>query len=149
VEEELADTRADSFTSGFGDGYKKGMEDAKALHAQMDALRLIPVSPECRFDPESVLFAKPVNNGVRLFLGDWELPNEDVRVLKGEAEALRNGRLWRIMQETVRYKANELGLVKSKTWEETLSAKMMLHNLGLLESQIDAIDKATLKEEQS
>lgn len=77
----------------------------------------------------------------KVFLGKEELSLTDLRQLKIEAEALQRFRLWHIMQETVKQKAVEKGMLHSTDWESVLSGKLMLHNLGLLQSIVDLVEK--------
>jgi hypothetical protein len=87
-------------------------------------------------DTTQVLY---VDKGVILLAGQ-PISEIEVQNLKEEVKALKNFRMWRILQETVRVKAIEKGLLNATNWEETLSGKMMLHNLGLLKSIVDVID---------
>lgn len=72
-------------------------------------------------------------------IGEVELQN-----LKQEVRTLKQLHIWRIMQETVRNEAIEYGFFSSTDWERTLAGKMMVHNLGLLKSMVDAIEKYTI-----
>lgn len=82
-------------------------------------------------------------DGKDLLIGGNKMSDIELKNLKEEVKALKNFRVWRIMHETVRHKAIEKGILLSNEWEETLAAKMMLHNLGLLKSVLDVIDRFT------
>lgn len=74
-----------------------------------------------------------------IFLGSSKITDIEMKNLQQEAKVLKNFRLWKVLQETVRQKAVEKGVVESTNWEQTLSAKMMLHNLGILKSIVEVL----------
>lgn len=43
------------------------------------------------------------------------------------------------MQETIKQKAIEKGMLQSTDFEQVLSGKLMLHNLGIMNSIVDLI----------
>ena len=150
LHDDIQDITADAFTSGFGDGYKRGFEDAKERSkAQVEAAhqlladttgREIPL--DFQVDLHEVVDVRKQGGKLRLFIGGFQCTDSEVKDLKAQATLLQPTRLWRIMQETVKQKAIEKAVIDSKTWEETLSGKMMLHDLGLLRSIVDAVEKA-------
>ncbi len=77
----------------------------------------------------------------KILLGSEVITETELRNLQGEAKALKNMRIWLILQETVRQKAIEMGFVQAETWERTMSGKMMLHNLGILKSIVETLIK--------
>ena len=77
----------------------------------------------------------------RMYIAGNELTEIEVKNLQQEVQAIKSFRIWEIMQETVKQKAVEKGFIESLSWEQTLSGKMMLHNLGLLRSIVDVIEK--------
>lgn len=90
-----------------------------------------------------MLEAKANNHGqVRLYLDGQLLSKQDISQLKEEVRLLLSFRLWRIMQETTKQKAVEISLNRSTKWEDVLAGKMMLHDLGILHSIVEAIDNA-------
>lgn len=96
-------------------------------------------------DELSVIAAKlDKANRIRIFIGGKLADKSELQRLKQEAELLLSSHLWSILTETVKSKAIDQSLRESKTWEEVLSGKMMLHNLGLLESTVRAIEKAAI-----
>lgn len=74
-----------------------------------------------------------------LFMGE-PLTDLELQNLKQEARTLKHFRLWHVFQETVRQEAIEQGLVNATNWEMTLSAKMMLHCLGIMASIVNVLD---------
>lgn len=72
-------------------------------------------------------------------IGETQLQN-----LKQEAKVLKTFYLWHILQETVKQEAIKKGINESTEWEHTLSAKMMLHNLGIIKSIVDVFDVYTI-----
>ena len=143
---DINDLRAESFTSGFGDGYKKGFEDAKtAASGQVAYLESRnPIPLDFQVDLHDVVDLRKEGGKLFLFIGGLKATQDQVRELKNQAIVLQPTRLWRIMQETVKQKAIEKAVIESKTWEEALSGKMMLHDLGLLRSIVDAIEKSDI-----
>lgn len=77
----------------------------------------------------------------RVFMGANEITPIEVKNLQEEVRALKNFRIWKVMQETVKQKAIDKGFYEALSWEETLSGKMMVHNLGILKSIVDVIDR--------
>lgn len=92
-------------------------------------------------DPTQVL--QVAKNGMLLLNGE-PITEIELTNLQQEVKALKNFRVWRIMQETVRERAIEKGLLTSTKWEETLAGKMMIHNLGLLKSIADVLEGYTI-----
>ncbi len=79
----------------------------------------------------------------KLPIGEIELKN-----LKEEVKAFKNFRLFKVFNETVRHQAIEKGMINSQKWEETLAGKMMLHNLGILNSILSNIELANIPQKQ-
>lgn len=88
-------------------------------------------------DPKQVLV---VTKERKMVVDGEVLSDIEIKNLQDEVKSLKNFRIWRIMQETVKHKAVEKGFIESLSWEQTLSGKMMLHNLGLLRSIVEVID---------
>ncbi len=95
-----------------------------------------------RVEEYSVLRAS--TKGV-VFMGTEPITETELKSLKEDVKTLKSLRLWPILHETLRQKAIEKGLVDSKTWEETLSAKMMLHNLGIITSILGVIERTEIR----
>lgn len=74
-----------------------------------------------------LLFGEPIT--------EIELDN-----LRAEALSIKSFRIWRIFQETLKQEAIEQGLVNADKWEMTLSAKMMLHSLGIMASIVRVLE---------
>lgn len=150
LHEELNDEKADAFTSGFGDGYKKGFADAEELTKQRMEFqaKFNPQSEKTKLDllinPDHILDAKKTTDGLVLYLNGRQLEPEEIGRLKGEMDLLRPTLLWSIMSETVKQKAIVKAVLDSKEWEETLAGKMMLHVVGLQLSILDLIEKAII-----
>lgn len=90
-----------------------------------------------RVDPKEVLVADKMKG--LLFMGET-LTDLELANLKQEAQTLKHFRIWRVFQETLRQEAIEQGLVNATNWEMTLSAKMMLHCLGIMASIVTVLD---------
>lgn len=151
--QDILDLAQEKYTMGFGDGYKKAFElkydmenrtgeAINKLEGKLDqALR--PLIHPYKFeavDPTKVIEAVRLPNGVVIMkIEDKPISDLEKEQLVAEADYFTRSNLWRIMKETVKNKAVEKGIENSKTWEETLSAKMMVHNLGIMESIINRI----------
>lgn len=89
-------------------------------------------------DPLQVLI---VTQDRKMLLGDEPITDIELKNLQSEVKALKNFRIWRIFQDTIKQKSIELGFVKADNWEQTMSGKMMLHNLGILRSVLEVIER--------
>ena len=74
-----------------------------------------------------------VNKGM-LCIGGKVATNQEVRNLISEVKALEQFRIWKIMNETVRSKAMDVGFNKSVTFDDLKTCKLMLYNLDILNS---------------
>lgn len=74
-------------------------------------------------------------------MGGELITNEEIANLKQEVILLRQTRIWKIFQETLRQYAIEKAFNDSKSWEEVLAGKMMMHNLGVMQTIVDLIEK--------
>jgi hypothetical protein len=88
-------------------------------------------------DPLEVLV---VTKDHKMFIGSEPITEIELKNLQQEVKALKSFRVWRILQETIRQKAIEKGLIQSVVWEETLAAKMMIHNLGIIKTIVEVLD---------
>lgn len=91
-------------------------------------------------DPLDVLV---VDKDRKMSLGGAPITDIELKNLQQEVKALKAFRLWGIFQETIKQKAIDRGFLESLDWEQTLSGKMMVHNLGILRSIVEVIEKAT------
>lgn len=64
---------------------------------------------------------------------------EALRELKSQAQVLQKMDIWKVMQETIKQKAIDLALKGSTEWNHVLPGKMMVHNLGVLNSIVEAL----------
>ena len=150
LEEELHDEKSDAFTNGFGQGYARGGADAKAVweadrNFQKQFETVYPTA-ECAVSLVDVLDARPDGSGgYRLYIGGQEASRETVTQIKAEVEFFERSRLWYILQETVKQKAIEKAVLQSTKWEECLAGKMLLHDVGLRKSMLEAVKRADTK----
>ncbi len=77
----------------------------------------------------------------RVYLAGKMITNDEARQLRVEAKALESLRIWKILQETARQKANEKGMTESTNWEHTLFSKAMLHVIGIQQSIVNEAKK--------
>ncbi len=75
-----------------------------------------------------------------IFLGGEKLTQQDLTNLQAEIKSLKQFKIWRILQETLRHKAVEKAITQSENWEQVLSGKMMLHSLGVMKSVVHVLE---------
>lgn len=83
---------------------------------------------------------KQEKDRLHVLLGGKEIGESEIKQLKVEADILQRSNLWRIMQETVKAKAMDKAFTQSTNWEQVLSGKLMVHNLGIQQSIVKLID---------
>lgn len=76
----------------------------------------------------------------KIYLNGEPLSQIDVQNLQAEIKSLKQFRIWRILQETLRHKAIEKSITQSENWEQVLSGKMMLHSLGVMKSIVQVLE---------
>ena len=85
-------------------------------------------------------------NGV-IKLGDNPMTKQELAVLKGDIKTFKQMSFLGVLFETIRQKAIEKSVINSdvtstgQTNLELLAGKMMLHNLGIIKSIIDLVEK--------
>lgn len=144
--EEIIDLSQDRYTQGFGDGYKMGGD-----HASEHFNKTLASLESPKGDMPSDWFVDPaevisVVSG-RLFRGSDELAPAEIKSLKAEVKLIANTRIWQLATTTLRQKAIEKAVLHStdlqstKGNEQVLAGKMMIHNLGILKSVFDVVEK--------
>lgn len=93
-------------------------------------------------DPNEVIRATAdrVGNSVSIKLGDKELSTSEVRTLKEEVKWYRQSNLYKIFQNTLKNKAQEVMFTKSITFDDMKSGKMCLLNIDIQENILKAIE---------
>lgn len=95
-------------------------------------------------NPDDVL---TVSESKIVYLNGEQLSALEIKELKAEAKAIKNMKLWSIMQETLRQKAIEKSVITSDASvlrdvnPELISGKMMIHSLGIMKSIVEVMDK--------
>ena len=77
------------------------------------------------------------------YLGGKAITNEERKQLRTEAKLLKTLRIWKVLQETIRQKSLEKGMIEATEWEHVLFAKAMLHDLGIMQSIVKQLEKET------
>jgi len=80
-------------------------------------------------------------DGLTISIGGEKLTQQDLTNLQSEIKSLKQFRIWRILQETLRHKAVEKSITQSENWEQVLSGKMMLHSLGVMKSIVHVLEQ--------
>jgi hypothetical protein len=65
--------------------------------------------------------------------------------LKHEASHLKETELWKIFDNTLRSHAHKMMFVKSETFEDVLSGKLMLYNLDVQKKILDTLSEIQLQ----
>lgn len=112
-------------------GYRYGVNDVEEKYHSF-------AKESWHVEPYDVL---KVNQLGQVFLGGEPITENEMNELKAEVAALKGFRLWDVFQETIREKAIDTAVLKSHNYEETLSGKLMIHNLGIMKSIVETIDK--------
>ena len=148
--EEMISERSANSTQAFAQGYSYGKQEDKATNeliiqsfkdeiARLKVFKPIDIE-RVAVRPEEVM---KVEKGV-CYLGYNPITTQEADVIKNEAQLFKKTLLYRVLQETLKQKAIEKGMILSQNFEETLAAKMMLHNLGIERSLIDICASLTI-----
>lgn len=113
-------------------GYAQGYNDAENIYKERQVL----LEREWFVDPFTVFSVNPQG---RLYIGTQEVSDAEVRSIQEEIKFFDKTRLWQIFQGTIRQKAIDKSVIGSSTWEEVLAGKMMIHNLGVMQSILNVI----------
>lgn len=137
---DILDLTSEKYTQGFGDGYQVGFNESKKL-SDVEIAKVM--SAQSIYPEDWVLQEKDVltKEGGLLYLGGEEITPEILKQLKAEATAIKNFKLYKVICETLRQKAIEKAVLKSTDFDQTLSGKLMIHSLGIINSVVDEIDK--------
>lgn len=100
-------------------------------------------------DPEEVLHIAEVRqpNGAMvkvIMLGDEKITAGELQALKEEVIYFENTRLKRVFENTVREKSIESAFVKSLTYDDAKTGKLMVLNLDILERIAQTIKDARI-----
>lgn len=100
-------------------------------------------------DPEEVLHIAEVRqpNGAMvkvIMLGDEKITAGELQALKEEVIYFENTRLKRVFENTVREKSIESAFVKSLTYDDAKTGKLMVLNLDILERIAKTIKDARI-----
>jgi len=77
----------------------------------------------------------------KFYVGELELPPQDVRTIVAEAIALKDMYLMKLLLNSLKHTANERVFKKSKNWEDVTFGKAMLYCVDILEKKIDNLSK--------
>lgn len=78
------------------------------------------------------------------YLGQEPITKERAKQLKQEAGLLKTMLLYDVIQETIRQEAITKSITLSKNWEEVLTGKTMLVNLGIIKKIVDKISSVDI-----
>ena len=138
--EEITDLSAEKFTAGVGVGYTLGFNAARELASEHICPTFEPPKQPIPLDYQVDLHKVfEVTKDRKMLLGGRVLEPTEIAEFQSQATVLSQIPLWAVMQESLKQKAIEGGLLRSEKWEDTLSSKAMLHNLGVQRSIIDIL----------
>jgi len=66
-----------------------------------------------------------------IFIGGERVVDDKLANLKSESEFMLKSELWKILNETIRHLAYETMFIKSTTYDDMRSGKMLLYHLGM------------------
>jgi hypothetical protein len=72
-------------------------------------------------------------------LNGEKIPVAYLAKLKQEASILKETELWKIFDNTLRSHAHKMIFVKSETYEDVVSGKLMLYNLDIQKKIVDTL----------
>lgn len=122
-------------------GYSHGYYDAEKIYKEKEK-HLSLLEKEWTIDPEEVVH---ITEAGLIFINGTQISDIEIKEIKAEARALKNFRIYKIFQETLKQKAVEKSVLQSKNFEEVLAGKMMIHSVGIIKSIVDLFDKYILK----
>lgn len=76
-----------------------------------------------------------------IFINGTKITEVEREELRAQAKTLLELRVWKILQETLKQQAIDKSVLLSKTWEEVLAGKMMVHNLGIIRTVVELLAK--------
>lgn len=120
-------------------GYAHGYEDARLKFAMEEQKML----EKWFVDPDKVFSISKSNN---IMLNGKQITDKEFRNLQAEVRAIKTMQVYEILQNTLRQKAVEKGVLQSsdlyslKGNEQILASKMMIFNLDVEKSIINRID---------
>lgn len=83
-----------------------------------------------------------------VMLNGQQVTSSELKNLKSEVRAIKEFQIWKVLQNTLKQKAIEKGMLQATDLyslagnEQVLSGKMMIFNLDIFKSIIERIDKA-------
>lgn len=132
TKEQIESDKRLEYQRGYEDGQQKSEQliDKLATDRYTDKHWLV--------NPVNVLYA---SESGQVFINREPITKDEIKVLKEEIRYLTNCRIWSIFQETLRAKAIEKAVMHSTNFEQVLAGKMMVHNLGIIKSIVETIEK--------
>lgn len=76
-----------------------------------------------------------------IFLGKDKITDGEFKNLQEEASYLKNTRIWSVLTNTLRDQAKKTMFEKSKNWDDMVTGKAMLYNIGVQENIVDILTK--------
>lgn len=81
------------------------------------------------------------NNTGKLWVGDDLLDESSVEALRQEVNFLRKTRIWRILNETIKFDAQRRMFEQSTCWEDVMFGKAVIYTLDLIDKIFISIEK--------
>lgn len=95
----------------------------------------------CAILPEEII---KVDRGI-VYIGSDKITEQEVRQLQAEIKALEGSRIWKVLNETVRFHAVHKSVHDATSFEHVLSGKMALWTLDIFQSTMNVLKKIELK----
>jgi hypothetical protein len=138
------------FDMGYREGYLKAkIESEIDIQVSEDLIdrleqRVSEMKSVWFVNKSKVLVVEPSGT---ITIGGNPMTKQELAILKSEVQTFRNFSYWKIVEETIKQKAIEKSVVSSNVTDikeqnlELLAGKMMIHNLGIIKSIGDLIEK--------
>ncbi len=79
--------------------------------------------------------------GTSWWVGDKEVPHEEMKQIVAEAQLLKKTKLWRVLKTDIRYQANEKMFDKAKDLGDITMGKSWLWILDCIQTRITELTK--------
>lgn len=67
----------------------------------------------------------------------------EVQLLTAEATSFVNSRLWKVLQTDIKYQANKVMFIKSRTEQDIIAGKLWLNTLDTLRTRLNSLSKGS------
>ncbi len=93
-------------------------------------------------NPDDILTASYLPDGKTrlIYLNKEQLNSQEIRNLKQEVSLMKAGRLWKIINSTLKKQAEDIMFTKAATYDDMKAGKSMLRTLDIQQNIMDTIE---------